>query len=92
MKCYILSPSLLKFVGMKELPAFIQDFFLNIVTQTIKRREATGEIRKDLMQYLIQLRNNSSSEDCNTTDPVGNYIIMQQQCSYNRTNVESSFM
>lgn len=45
---------------MKGLPSFIQTFCLNIVTQTIKNREATSEIRKDLMQYLIQLRNNSS--------------------------------
>lgn len=54
---------------MKELPQFIQNFFLNMVTKTIKTREATGEIRKDLMQYLIQLRNNNitlDGEDCST--------------------------
>lgn len=44
---------------MKGLPKFIQEFCLKIVTETIKNRETTNKVRKDLMQYLIQLRNNS---------------------------------
>jgi hypothetical protein len=32
-----------------------------MVTKTIQSREANNIIRKDLMQYLIQLRNNSST-------------------------------
>lgn len=52
---------LLKFLGVKGLPRFIRDFCLNIVTQTIRNRETTGEIRKDIMQYLIQLRNNNTN-------------------------------
>lgn len=61
---------------MKGLSASVRDFCLNMVSQTIKNREATGEVRKDLMQYLIQLRNNSlnlENEDCNT-DLIGNAL------------------
>jgi hypothetical protein len=43
---------------MKGLPPFMRDFCLNMVTKTIEEREANNIVRKDLMQYLIQLRNN----------------------------------
>ncbi|KAG4066500.1 hypothetical protein HA402_007136 [Bradysia odoriphaga] len=60
-----LCPNLLKFLGMKGLPPYIEEYCLNMVTQTIKNRETTGEVRKDIMQYLIQLRNNGSLENGN---------------------------
>lgn len=47
---------------MKGLPGFIQEFCLRIVTETITNRETTSEVRRDLMQYLIQLRNSTGSE------------------------------
>lgn len=50
---------LLTFLRMKSLPPFMADFCLKMVMQTVKNREI---IRKDLMQYLIELRNNSAHE------------------------------
>lgn len=48
-------------MGLKGLPTFIREYCLKLATQTIKDREKTGQIRKDIMQYLIQLRNNSTN-------------------------------
>ena len=34
---------------------------MNLVTTTIEHREKNNVMRKDLMQFLIQLRNNSDT-------------------------------
>lgn len=43
----------------------MRKFCLDLVTDTIKHREENNVVRKDLMQFLIQLRNNA---DVNDTD------------------------
>lgn len=40
----------------------MRDFCLNMVTSTIENRERNNIVRKDLMQCLIQLRNNSGKQ------------------------------
>lgn len=55
--------SLLKIFQVKSLPLYMRNFCLNIVTKTIEERECNNVIRKDLMQLLIQLRNNSGSKE-----------------------------
>lgn len=47
---------------MNSLPPFMEKFCLDMVTKTIQFRETNNIVRKDLMQYLIQLRNNSAPE------------------------------
>lgn len=47
---------------MKGLPSYLRDFCLGLVTKTIEERERNNIVRKDLMQYLIQLRNNSDEK------------------------------
>lgn len=44
---------------LKGLPSSISEFCMNLVTKTIEDRERNNIVRKDLMQYLIQLRNNA---------------------------------
>lgn len=39
----------------------MRNFCLNMVTKTIDEREKNNIVRKDLMQYLIQLRNKTES-------------------------------
>jgi hypothetical protein len=39
------------------------DFCLNITKDTIEKREKENIVRKDLMQYLIQVRNNASNDE-----------------------------
>jgi len=56
-------PKLLKYIGMKSMPPYMQDFCLRMVTDTIKRRETKIGIYKDLMQFFIQLRNNNAIDD-----------------------------
>ena len=52
----------MKVLRIKGLPPFMEKFCLDMVTETIQYREANNVVRKDLMQYLIQLRNNSTAE------------------------------
>lgn len=40
----------------------MEDFCIGMVTKTIDERERHNIVRKDLMQYLIQLRNNSDNK------------------------------
>lgn len=54
--------SLIKLLRLKGLPEFMRKFCLNLVTETIQHRESNNIVRKDLMQYLIQLRNNNKGE------------------------------
>lgn len=44
---------------IKGHPQYMLDFCINIVTKTIVERERNNTVQKDLMQCLIQLRNNS---------------------------------
>lgn len=43
---------------MNGLPEFMREFCIRLVTDTVEEREKNNVVRKDLMQYLIQLRNN----------------------------------
>lgn len=45
------------------LPDYMRDFCMQMVSKTIHEREKNNIIRKDLMQYLIQLRNNGSESE-----------------------------
>lgn len=47
---------------LKGLPTFMRTFCLGLVTKTIEEREKSNIVRKDLIQYLIQLRNNSEDK------------------------------
>lgn len=47
---------------MRGLPQYMRDFCIGMVTSTIEERERTNVVRKDLMQYLIQLRNGSANK------------------------------
>jgi hypothetical protein len=40
----------------------MENFCVDIVTKTIEEREKNNIVRKDLMQYLIQLRNNTENK------------------------------
>lgn len=44
----------------------MRDFCLNLVKTTTEYREKNNIVKKDLIQYLIQLRNNN-----NNTDQIG---------------------
>jgi hypothetical protein len=47
---------------MKGLPPYMRHFCISLVTKTIEERERNNIVRKDLMQYLIQLRNNNDNK------------------------------
>lgn len=52
--------SLIKTFGLKGLPKYMRDFCLNLVKTTTEYREKNNIVKKDLIQYLIQLRNNNT--------------------------------
>lgn len=56
-------PSLIKILRLKGLPKFMRKFCLDMVTNTINQREGSNLVKKDLIQFLIQLRNNSKAEE-----------------------------
>jgi hypothetical protein len=47
---------------MRGLPPFMREFCINMVTKTIEDREKNNIVKKDLMQYLIQLRNRTENK------------------------------
>lgn len=49
----------MKLLHIKATPRVVNDFFVNFATRTINDREQNKIVRKDLMQFLVQLRNNS---------------------------------
>lgn len=55
--------SLLKYTRIKFLPRSMRKFCIDIVKTTVEKREQNGTVRKDLMQSMIQLRNNNNIED-----------------------------
>jgi hypothetical protein len=69
-------PEILKILRIKGLPKFMRDFCIGLVTTTIERREQSNEVRRDLMQYLIQLRNNSANSDEWKINTAGVYTLM----------------
>jgi hypothetical protein len=56
---YLKNLRLVKMMRMKGLPRFMHEFCMRLVTDTVEEREKNNVVRKDLMQYLIQLRNNN---------------------------------
>lgn len=47
---------------MSSISPCMKKFCVDMVTKTIQFRETNNVVRNDLMQYLIQLRNNSAPE------------------------------
>lgn len=54
--------SLLKYTGISFLPKSMRKFCIDIVKATVDSRERCGTVKKDLMQSMIQLRNNNVIE------------------------------
>lgn len=55
-------------LGYKQTRQDVEDFFMNVVKNTIKYRESNNVFRKDFMHLLIQLKNRGEvAEDANVT-------------------------
>lgn len=55
-----LCPSLMKFLRIKSLPAYVSNYMLDLVKKTIEYRESNEVAPNDLMQLLLNLRNTGS--------------------------------
>lgn len=64
--CFIISHSVPKFFFRFGLQNPVGLAMLDIVKETIEHREKHGIVRKDMMQLLMQLRNNGSIDEDDT--------------------------
>ncbi|XP_055610461.1 probable cytochrome P450 6d5 [Uranotaenia lowii] len=55
--CTFFFPKIKRTLGFKFIDQDVEDFFVNMVDQTLEYREKNQVFRKDMMQLLIQLRN-----------------------------------
>ncbi|CAB3365212.1 Hypothetical predicted protein [Cloeon dipterum] len=54
--CIVFLPELAKLFKFKFFPEEVNDFFRNLVKQIVSQRTKSGNMRKDFMQLLIQLK------------------------------------
>jgi hypothetical protein len=55
----------MKLLGVTGQIRPVREFFFNLTRKTIEERERNNVIRKDLMQYLIKIRNDNVKSDGN---------------------------
>jgi cytochrome P450 family 6 len=55
----------MKLLGVTGQIRPVREFFFNLTQKTIEERERNNVIRKDLMQYLIKIRNDNIKSDSN---------------------------
>lgn len=61
--CVFLWPKFSRFLGLGINPRFVTDYFTTLVRQTIESREQSQQVRCDVMQQLLQLRNTGSIDN-----------------------------
>lgn len=62
MFCFILSPTMLKWSGLRFCDRDVEQFFRDMVIEMLELREQKKIVRKDFFQLLVQLRNSGSVE------------------------------
>lgn len=60
--CTQVYPKIQQTFRLKTTSPDVERYIMEIVKQTIQYREKNNVIRKDLMQLLIQMRNNGATE------------------------------
>lgn len=58
--CFTVYPTLLKWSGIHLMDRDVEEFFFDMVKQTLQLRENECVVRKDFFQLLVQLRNTGS--------------------------------
>ncbi|XP_019535413.3 probable cytochrome P450 6d4 [Aedes albopictus] len=58
-----LVPSVLKYTRTRLVDQIVQDFFMDVVRQTVEFRENTGFSRRDVLQSLLKIVNNENHDD-----------------------------
>ncbi|KAF2895107.1 hypothetical protein ILUMI_11069 [Ignelater luminosus] len=65
---FISRPNLGRFLKMRQLPKETTDFFLKVIKDTVSYRETNKVVRKDMLQILIDLKNNKSDTEVDKHD------------------------
>lgn len=60
--CFGVCPKLIKWTGIRATNRDVDEFFFDMVKQTLKLREEQNIVRKDFFQLLVQLRNSGTVE------------------------------
>lgn len=61
--CTLIYPKIQETLRLKTTSPDVERYIMEIVKQTTQYREKNHIIRKDLMQLLIQMRNNGATEE-----------------------------
>ncbi|XP_062553094.1 probable cytochrome P450 9f2 [Armigeres subalbatus] len=59
----VIPNSVFKFFGIRFLPKEVADFYVNVISKTIKLREENKIVRPDFIHLLVQARSNELKED-----------------------------
>uniref|UniRef100_A0A6V7M137 Cytochrome P450 n=1 Tax=Bracon brevicornis TaxID=1563983 RepID=A0A6V7M137_9HYME len=60
-------PALAKLLGLKLIDQKVQDFFNELIKNTVETRDREGITRPDMIQLMMEARNNKSGEGPNLT-------------------------
>lgn len=61
--CFKISPRTLKWSGLRFMDREVENFFFNMVRETLELREKNNIVRKDFFQLLVQLRNSGNVQE-----------------------------
>nr|UEN71139.1 cytochrome P450 4AV17 [Meteorus pulchricornis] len=70
-----LTPSLMRFMGIKFLSHDTDKFFHKLITETVKERDEKNIIRPDMIHLLMQARNNRAGIEITIDDIIGQAFI-----------------
>lgn len=66
-------PELHKIINGRLLTEKVSDFFINLISKTVKYREENNVTKNDLLQFLMQLRNKENIDD-SVDDSIGRLL------------------
>ncbi|XP_043288012.1 cytochrome P450 9e2-like [Venturia canescens] len=70
-----ISPWLSRLFQMRIIPLRVVDFFLHIVSSTVKTREAEGKSRNDMIQLMMEARNSGKAPNLTMEDMTAQAFI-----------------
>lgn len=62
----LIYPKIATWLSLLPFPQEVVDFFMNMITETVKMREESGQTRNDFIQLLIELKNKENKEEALT--------------------------
>jgi len=77
-------PQVLSFLRLRTVSKEVADFFISLVSETIRFRSENGFVRNDFMQLLLQLRQNDMNKDLNSNEQLEKEELVSKSISFSR--------